>query len=105
LATDSLIGGMRGGQGWPPRAGSGAPWVYICRSSSLPSAMLPVFALAAALSATAPGSWALAPGRVMSPARAPRMAAAWSWASAVRTVCRQIPFQDRLSDAPCHACR
>jgi hypothetical protein len=80
--TDSSIGAMPGGQGWPGDPGSGAP-----PGQNRSSASLAVFRrAAAAVSAVAAG----AAGRVMAPVIAARTAAALSWARAVRAVCRQI---------------
>ncbi len=83
-AIDSLIGAMPGGQGWPPRTGTGASPREISRSASLISPSSTV----SLVSCPVPGSW-------MWPVSALRMAAARSWARAARAVWRQMPFQLR----------
>ncbi len=87
---DSLIGGMPGGHGWPPRAGSGASPVGICRSAGLTAGWL-----------TGTGvSWPAggAAGRTSALEGAAWMAAVLSWARAVRAVCLLIAFQVRAWD-------
>ena len=80
--TDSSMGAMSGGHGWPADPGTGAPPGQNCSSASLAEGPL----AAAAVSGQAAG----AAGRVMVPAIAARTAAVLSWARAVRAVCRQI---------------
>ena len=81
--ADSRIGGMPGGQGWPPRAGSGASLVENSRS------VVPSAGSLTAGSLTAAGAAGGAVGR-LAPASADWMAAVRSWARAVSAVCRQI---------------
>ena len=80
-AIDSLMGAMPGGQGWPPRTGTGASPRGISRSASVISPSSTV----SLVSCPVPGSW-------MWPVSALRMAAARSWARAARAVWRQMPF-------------
>jgi hypothetical protein len=89
-ACDRAIGGMPGGQGWPPVAGSGASPVQICRSAG--------FTVVSPAWRAVPGAASGAAGRTRPPARADWTAAFLSWARAVRTVCRQIAFQVRAWD-------
>src|ERR1022692_967826 len=89
-ATDSRIGAMRGGQGWPPRAGTGASLRGIRRSASLTSSPLSGAAFPPAVPA---GTGA----RRMPPYRALRMGAWRSWARGGRAGCRQVPAQDVLA--------
>ena len=85
-AADSSIGGIRGGQGWAPRSGSGAVPVQNCRSA--PSA-----GSSSATGSQAGGGAAGAGGRTAVPVSAAWIAAVRSWARAVSAVCLLIACQ------------
>ena len=82
---------MPGGQGCPPRAGTGASpgglQVSVARGrvAAVPGAVAVSFSQGTG-------------GRVMAPVRALRMAMFRSWARAARAVCRQIPSKLRAWD-------
>ena len=95
-AMDSLMAAMPGGQGFPARSGTGASPRGMCRSASLMTSSgvmrsSDVAWLLGAGTGWGSGSWML-------PVSAPRMAAARSWARAVRAVCRQMPLKLRVWD-------
>ena len=79
-ACDSVIGGMAGGHGRPPAAGSGASPVWICRSPGLTAGSSGTGAV--------PGTAGGAVGRARRPVRAARFAVHPShrWASYARQV-------------------